>query len=88
MLLYLQVGLCFVRVQWLEQSLGDPLVLSHYLKNCSKAIEACSSTKIMSFDLDLALNAISAVCHQFGLFSIDLQLILYASFVVCRDCQL
>ena len=51
------------------------------LDNYSKVFEACYSTQLMSFHLDLPLAAISAVCHQFGLLSTDLRLIPWTDFI-------
>ena len=44
-------------------------------------LEACYSAQLLPFYLYLSLNAIVAVCHQFGLFCTDLHLKLCAGFV-------
>ena len=43
--------------------------------------EVCYSTQLLSFHLDLPLDAVSAVCHQLGLLSTNLDLISCAGFV-------
>ena len=50
--------------------------------NCSRVLEACYRTQLLPFYLYLSLDAIGAVCHQFGLqFGTDLHLIHCAGFV-------
>ena len=49
--------------------------------NCSNVFEACYNMQLLAFHLNLPLDAISAVCYQFGLFSTDLHLIPCAGFV-------
>ena len=43
---------------------------------CSKVLEACYRTQLLSFYPFLSLDAIGAVCHQFRLLGTDLHLIL------------
>ena len=38
-------------------------------------LEACYNIQLLPFCLHLSLDAIGAVCHQFGLLGIDLHLI-------------
>ena len=60
MLLSLQIGLSFVRAAVAWTILDNPRY----------------STKLLSFHLNLPLEAINAVCHQLGLLSTDHHLIL------------
>ena len=53
------------------QSLTEPLVFSNHLRQfLSEVFESCYASQLLSFNLDLPLDAIGTVCQQFGLFSI------------------
>ena len=59
---------------------AEPPVLSRHLKNCSKALQSCNCSKLLSFNPDLPLDAILAVYHKFGLFSTYIHFIHCAGF--------
>ena len=46
------------------------------LDSCSKLFEVCCGTQLLLFYLDLFLDVIDAVCHQFGLFGTNFYLVL------------
>ena len=85
MWLYFQIGFSFIRVA-VACSLRESLVLSHFLKHLIQGMYL----KLMMVPrfhpyLDLPLDAIGAVCHQFGILSTDLHLIPCADFVETFD---
>ena len=47
--------------QWRVQSLKEPPVSSLHLGKILKVLEACNSSKLLSFNLDIPLNVIGAV---------------------------
>ena len=57
------------------QSLREPLVWSHHLKQLLQGTWSCYSAQLLSFYVYLSLDAIGTVCHQFGLLRTDLHLI-------------
>ena len=50
-------------------------ISSHHLNQLLRVFEASHNIRFLLFYIDLPLDAICAVCHQFGLLSTDLHLI-------------